>query len=277
MSLQLAGITYVHSVKYGKGVDSQGPYYNAEYQIPNWDDADAFVNALLGLGTGQPHRYSLSPNCVCVNASVAGRGRVLLNVNGSPSYADGALIQATYRSSGAAFGGGFSNVLLDDPGNAHQIDSANPITWCTQELDFQTESMAVPSSSYLWASDDKPADINIQQDVNITTMSLTFTRRAALPMTLVRNLRGRLNSVVFLGAAIETVWFLGARTSREWATDGSVTQRVQLLFKERDVSWNKFVRPGRMPTDPTAWDFLVDGSGYPRFHTADLRPLVAMP
>jgi hypothetical protein len=274
----LAGIDYVHSYEvFTKGIDAQGPYYDVEYQISDWDNGDAFANALLGIVGGQPHRHPLSLNLVCTQAVVQGRGRPSLSSDGMPAFSDGAKIRATYRSPGTAFGGSFSNTALDDPGNAHQIDPATPIVWCTQELDFETETLSVPNSSYTWESDGTSASVPVQLDLAVTTMSLTFHRRSSLPMTRVRNLRGKINSGTFLGAAAECVWFVGGKTSREASTDGTVTQKVTLIFKERNISWNKFLRPGKMPSDAANWDYLKDTGNKRRFVTADLTPLVAMP
>jgi hypothetical protein len=139
------------------------------------------------------------------------------------------------------------------------------------------QSLAVPNTSYTWDSDGASAQIPVVLDVNETTMVLTFHRRAALPMSDVRALRGRINNATFLGAATETVLFVGAQTTREASTDGTVTQRVRMIFKERDESWNKFLRPGKMPSAAASWDYLEDSGGNRRFKTADLSPLVAIP
>jgi hypothetical protein len=271
----LAGIDYVHGYKmFGKGIDAQGPYYNVEYQIGDWENADAFSNALVGVDDSSPHRHPLSTNLICTEAIPVGIGRPVLNADGYPSYDRGAVIRAVYRSAGSAFFGGFPDPAIDDPGSAHQIDPTTPIAWCTQELDFTVESSSVPGSGYIWESDSTDATVPIQQDVNVTILNLTFERRRALPMSVVRAKRGRINSSTFLGAPAECVWFVGAKSTRTPYTDGSVTQRVQLTFKERDVSWNKFLRPGRMPSAAGSWDYLQDIATNRRFLTTDLSPLV---
>jgi hypothetical protein len=276
----LAGITYVHTIQYfAKGIDGQGPYYDVAYQIDDWSDSDDFANALVGIGTDAPHRHPLSTNLVCVSAVPEGKGRPTLNSDGLPQYAGGATVRATYRSPGVAFGGSFSNVALDDPGNAHQIDPTTPIVWCTQELDFAVETLSTPNSTYYWEADSAPAQVPVQVDIPILTLVLTFHRRASLPVSVVRGLLGKVNENTFLGAPDQTVLFRGARTTREASTDGTVTQKVQLTFQQRPVSWNKFLRPNRMPTGTTTttWDNLRDADGYRRFDQADLSPLVALP
>jgi hypothetical protein len=276
----VAGITYIHSIRYfAKGIDAQGPYYDVEYQIGDWNDSDTFANALVGLGTDAPHRHPLSTNLVCVSAVPTGKGKPTLNSEGLPQYDNGAIVKATYRSPGVAFGGSFSDVALDDPGNAHQIDPTTPIVWCTQELDFSVETLSLPNSTYYWEGDSSTATIPVQVDIPIITLVLTFHRRSSLPVSTVRSLVGKVNDATFLGAGQQTVLFRGARTTREASTDGTTTQKVQLTFQQRPVSWNKFLRPNRMPTGTTTatWDNLRDADGYRRFDQADLSPLVSMP
>lgn len=277
----LAGISFVTSWRmFSKGIDNQGPYFDMEYQIGDWSDSNAFANALMGIGTDAPHRCPLSDNLVCVSATpIEGKGRAVLNTDGMPDFENGAKIRAHYRSAGVAFGGSFSDTALDDPGNAHQIDPTTPIVWCTQELDFANETLGVPNTGYTWYSDGAAASIPVQVDIPVTTLVLTFHRRSALPMTTVRALRGCINLNTFLGAPPETVWFRGAKTTREASTDGSVTQKVQMTFMERDVSWNKFLRPGKMPTGTTTatWDYLVDAGGLLRLSKQDLAPLIQIP
>jgi hypothetical protein len=274
MALDVGGITYVHAIQYfEKGIDSQGPFYNVEYHIDDWADSDDFVNYLLGLGATSPHRYALSPNLACTQAVAVGKGRPTLGTDGTPAYADGAIIKATYRSGGSTQGGATTNLLLDDPGLQHQIDSSTPLVYCTQELDFGTEPIHFGADQHklVWNTGGTPAKVPFQVDVAVTTLVLTFHRRSYLPMTQVRNLRGKINSSTFLGATAETVIFLGAKTTREWSTDGRIEQKVQLTFKERAESWNKFLRPDAASI---TWDYVKAADNTRRYQTADLTPLV---
>jgi hypothetical protein len=274
MALSLGGIDFVHAVVYfEKGIDSQGPFYNVEYHIDSWSDSDSFINTLMGIGAESPHRYPLSPNLMCTSAVATGKGKPVTNANGTPDYDDGAIVRATYRGSGSAQGGATTNLSIDDPGYQHQIDTATPLVYCTQELDFETESIHFNADDHqlVWSSDSTKANIPLQVNVGVTTMVLTFHRRQFLPMSVVRSLRGKINSSTFLGAAAETAWFLGAKTSREWSTDGRIEQRVQLIFKEREESWNKFPR---LKKTAITWEYAQATNSDRRYGTADLSPLV---
>lgn len=287
----LAGITFVHSINRAeKGIDSQGPYWVVEYQITDWSLSDQFVNALMGyssyngtvaVNTG-PHRHPLSPNLACQEARVVGRGRPLINGSGYgyPSYQDGARIEAVYRAPVTSGNGGGGIIQpSDDPGWLHQIDPENPLLWCTQELDFAVETLTVENSNYVWDMPGDPFDgmavgSAVQIDVSITTMVLTYHQLPYLPVTKLRAARGKVNSLPFMGNAAEMVLFQGAKTTREWTSDGRVAQRVQLTFVERDYSWNRLLMPNKFPGDSNAYGLIKTTTNKRRYEAYDLRQLV---
>lgn len=258
-----------------KGADAQGPYYVVQYLFDDWADSDQVVNELMGIAyrVGSttvrlpPHQHPLSPNLYCQSARVVGQGSPVLNAPGLPAYDGGFVVEAEYRTS---VGQGLI-LPADDPSNLHQIDPTTPVLWCTQELDFATEAITVPDHAYLWTSDLTLADTPVKIETSVTTMSLTFHRLPYLPMTAVRAKRGKVNDATFLGAAAGTVLFVGAKTTREVTTDGAVTQRVQLVFKEREHPWNYFFRK-----DKFLFEDLVDAVGGRAYASTDLGPLVVL-
>lgn len=279
----LNGIEYVHATNtFTKGIDAQGPYYDVEYLIASWSDSDSFANALIGIGQASPHRHPLSTNLLCVEAAVVGHGGITTGSAGNPDYAAGARIRARYRSAAVLMGGGFVDLSYDDPTLDHQIDPSTPLVWCTQELDYEIETITVGNSSYLFLSDSMPITEPVQVDIPITLLTLTFHRLSYLPATAIRSLRGHVNRSTFLGAPAGTVLFRGGKTARDWNTDGTTTQRVSLLFAERPIDWNKFLRPDALPYDAdgtlneTAWDFVVDSLGNLRYPEGDLSDLVIL-
>jgi hypothetical protein len=286
----LAGITFVHSVQYfEKGIDQQGPFYEVEYQIEDWEDADDFINALLGISTysgtsttyGTPHRHPLSPNLMCAAARCVGRGRPTLGGGsgfGFPDYQDGAVIRATYRSpvASGAVGGGGVIAPGDDPGWLHQISRSDPILWCTQEIDYLTETLAVESHRYTYQTSGRPLDSPLQIDIPVQVMYLTFHQIPYLPASAIRSRQNKLNSAVFLGCAAETVMFVGARTRREWDTAGGLKQQVMMEFRYRPYSWNKVLLPDKLPQDADAFDYVRGPGGGYRYGLADHRDLVKL-
>lgn len=255
---------------FSKGVDQSGPFYRVVYKLNNWSDSDGFCNALLGFGhasgpggttvtKGSPHQYPLSTNLFCQSAVVVeGLGNPILSAAGTPNYDGGALVQAEYRPAKFDFG------PLDYNNTNNQIDPGTPLTYCTQELDFNTETLLIEGHM----AGDVPAKIQVPT----TVLNLTFHELPYLPVTAMRNLRGRVNSTAFLGAATGLVLFRGGSTQRKFNADGSVVQEVKLCFEERDshYPWNSGPTKGA----PYTWVPVVDTNGNKPYKTADLNPLV---
>jgi hypothetical protein len=272
-------VAYAHTIEYfSKGIDQNGPYFHVQYYISNWNDSDRFCNALKGITTvtgpsgaptvtrGIPHQHPLSPNLVCVSASVVeGLGKPILAATGYPNYDGGAFVQAEYRPAPYDFSG---------PSNlGNQFDPATPILWCTQELDFATETFTIPDHTFTYSSgplSGQTSGVPAKFSIPLTTLSLTFHQLPYIPMIAVRALRGRVNSLTFLGAVAGTVLFSGGKTTREYTADGSVVQKVVLTFMERDPlhPWNSL--PSRTSL---TWYPVSDGTTK-MYDTKDLTPLV---
>lgn len=256
-----------------KGIDDQGPYYKVSYYFTDWTQSDTIANQLRGYTVRSgvttlrypPHQHPLSPNLLCMDVEIEGIGPPSLNVNGLPSYLGGFWAHCTYRAMP------WMPYNTNDPGNENQIDPTTPLVWCTQELDYDEETIPFNvDNQYTWASNSKPTGVPLKVSIGITTMVITFHQLPYLPMTVVRNLRNRINTNTFLGAPAETIWFRGARTVRDYATDGTVSQKVQLRFQERDVSWNKVLGKNG------AWDYIKDANSNYMLNTADLTPLITL-
>lgn len=270
-------VNYTHIYpEFTKGVDAQGPYYNVEYLFASWADSDKVLYALLGQTTyiagvvvkGGPHQHPLNPNLYCCAAEVVeGYGLPVLNTDGLPNYTGGFKVRATYRM-GTLDG---SINYSDDPAGVNQIDPATPLLWCTQEVDHETEVITLPNHQCTFFSDGKAANVPVKIEVGLTILRLTFHQLPYLPMGVARDLRGKINSKKFLGAAIGTVRFRGATTIRDYSSDGSIVQKVALTFVERDHDWNFVFRP-----DTLKWDGLVAPGGLSPYTYADLTPLVQL-
>jgi hypothetical protein len=273
----LAGIPYIILDEgFSKGIDGQSPFYRCIFMIDNWADTDSFCNALMGFGTstgpisgitvtrGVPHAFPTSPNLYCVSATVVqGLGDLIRNVDSLPGYDGGALIAAEYRPPPWNFSGG------DNPN--HNFDAATPIAWATQELDFSSQSFTLPNSKLKFTATNDPTDVYVKFEIPITIMTLTYQKMPYLPMGVIGNLSGRVNNATFLGKPAETVLFKGAKTGREFNTDGTVVQRVSLTFEARhaDFPWNS------LPSgDDVTFRPVTDKNGAKMYKTADFSPLV---
>lgn len=262
-----------------KGVDNQGAYYQVGYYVSDWSLADQVANELLGYSqrvgsttvrTG-PHQHPLSPNLCCQDVQIEGVGAPVLNSSGLPVYSAGFMARCTYRAPA------FTPYQEQDPGNQHQIDpTAAPILWCTQELEFDTETIVHDQHKYVWeivgadpnGLNGKTTEIPVTVKLGVTTMTLTYHQLPYLPMSSVRSLRNKVNNATFLGVAAGKLLFLGGKSTREQNTQGDIVQRVTLVFKERDEDWRAFLRK-----DLVLWAKIKDSSGNYVLSAADFTPL----
>jgi hypothetical protein len=269
---------YVHTTRYfSKGIDERGPYYHVEYFIDSYANTDDMINAMLGkrsltgltITSISPHQHPLSPNLYCIKAeAVEGLEGPALNSNGYPGYNGGALIRAEYRP--------LTFDLVSDPSQSFDPTGATPVLWATQELDFGAEVYTINNSNFKYQAgpnNGNPCSVPAKVTIPLTTMVLTYERTPYLVMTLVRALRFRVNTATFFNAAAGLVLFKGGRTQRQFNSDGSVAQKTQLVFEERDSAfpWNSL--PAR---NSLAWYPVKDGAGNSLFQAADLTPLTTL-
>ncbi len=260
-----------------KGIDQNGPYYRVSYFFDDWADSDAVANELRGY-TQQvggatvrvpPHQHPLSTSLYCVDVEIEPCGPPTLSTNGRPDYTGGFIARCEYRPITYVPSGD------QDPGGKHQIDPTNPITWCTQELDFDVETYVHETGKYVWETGDalngQPTDVPIKVTIGITTMTLTFPNLPYLPATAIRNLRNKVNSTTFLGVTAGKLLFVGGKTNRDYNTDGEISQRVSLVFREREVDWRSFLRK-----DKLEWAKIKDASSNYVFSSGDFAPLIAL-
>lgn len=274
MSTSLAPYNYAHCWdEMRKGIDEQGPYYEVKYVFDDWSQSDAVINDLMGITTrfagittrNTPHQHPLSPNLYCTSAHAEGASGPKLNPLGYPGYTGAYFVRATYR------GRSWQGVLQpsDDPGGNEQIDPSTPQLWCTQELDFDTETVVVPNHNFVWDSDGTATGVPLKAMVGLTIMRLTFHRVPFIPMPQFRTYRGHINSTVFLGAPVGCVLFKGGSTTRELSTDGTVNQRVSLTLIEREQNWNKYLRRSTI-----TWDTMRDSLGGKTYQSKNLNGLL---
>lgn len=277
---------YAHTIDYfSKGIDQRGPFYHVKYYIDNWTDTDTFINALLGFVDNAggsysyhgPHQHPLSPNLFCVSATCEGQGEPQLNSDGYPLFPDGrkaggALITAEYRAWTP-----YDFTAEQNP--QMQIDPTTPLLWCTQEIEFLTELYTVPSAKVTYSSGTYAGQpvrsYSYRIRVPVTVYVLTFHRVPYLPVSTIRSLQGYVNSATFLGVGAGYLYFAGARTTREFNTDGTVVAKVQLTFHERAGSassqkWNS------LPNPDLDWTPVAGPGGQKLYPTGDFTPLAGI-
>jgi hypothetical protein len=109
------------------------------------------------------------------------------------------------------------------------------------DLDFTADAIRLPGESFTFADGSK-VDSEAAPVMVIPTADVIIPRsgRTALNAPLIMSLEGQVNSAIFLGAAAETVLFLGAKTRQRFVqTVTSVWDKV-FHFKVRPpgITWN---------------------------------------
>ena len=165
--------------------------------------------------------------------------------------------------------------LTSNVNNSFDPTGATEVLWATQELDYGCETYTINNGNYTYQAgpnNGKPTSVPVKITIPLTTMVLTYERLPYLVMTSVRALRRRVNTLTFLGASAGLVLFEGARTTRQFNSDGSVTQKTQLVFQERDSAypWNSL--PAR---NSLAWYAVADSASNTMYQTGDLSSLAA--
>jgi hypothetical protein len=147
-------------------------------------------------------------------------------------------------------------------------------TFLTYEADIGAEVLSTPGRTWTWVKQKKitndknqqvtavvptdfPAaavDTDVSPGVTIPTgtFKLTWERVLFPPWGAIRALRGKVNSVKFMGCEPGTVMYLGAHVSRQYQfSDDAGFWKIEYMFNERSVQlnsgtivgWNYFMRP----------------------------------
>jgi hypothetical protein len=260
---------------YKKGIDIQrGPYVECSFLAPLWSDTNAVINALMGSTTASSSGPSIhipgfpcptSPNLTCMDAYVVGEAEFDAQDGGHPTY-NLAKIRATFgiRS--------WEQLANDDPQGAQSFPSTTgPTTYAIHSMDFGTESVKIPGSAYKFFDGGLPFDTPGVIHIGTATLNIEMKKVPYLPTITILKLIGNCNNDLFMGAPKGTLLFLGARTSKEFESDGTRVQNVSYSFKYRAQPWNFFIRP-----DTGKWDFIIASDGSHPYPLKDLTPLILL-
>ncbi|REK39793.1 MAG: hypothetical protein DWQ46_17600, partial [Planctomycetota bacterium] len=157
-------------------------------------------------------------------------------------------------------------------------------TYLTYRADLGSESISIPGRVWRWATGPDfgklPPDFNPNVVIPSDSFQLTWHRVAAPNWEVLRDLRGKVNSQVFLGAPAGTVLFLGAEISRQfefvgddgfWQVDFAFAERAIDLIGSGKAGWNYFFRENSFGGDH--WTEVEDLDGNQPYASADLATL----
>lgn len=250
---------------YEAGIDiARGPYIRKVYLAPSWNVAFDCVNALMGFGVPPvPHRCPESPNLRCLAARLVPRAEYDARDSGRPRF-NLPVIEADYGLLS------WEAAAQDDPAGAQSFpDDGSPFLFMEHSIDFDTEILKVPGTTYKYATSGKPIDTPFHISVGTALFTIIRHWQEVLPMIKVTQYLNRLNDRNFLGQDVGQIMFRRARTRRSWTSDGTTTQEVEYVFKWREVHHNAVPLP-----DGRGFDLISDGSGDGPFAFANLGDLL---
>lgn len=230
------------------------------YLLP-WSEAFLFADAVFGLSSAAtvgPITYRAPYRFPAANADLYASSFTI-----DPCGADGtvgthkglapgeffthAIVRVEFgtpKQTGYATGAGGTG-----PNAIHQLDPANPLTVCTQEIRAAGKMETIKAGSYVYDDDKKPVSGDSAVPTNETQLVLTFPRVPYLPWLMIRPYLNTINSAEVLGVGVGELLFADFGTKLE-ATQNGLAQQLQLTFSvspEPGVTWNHLPKPNGTP------------------------------
>lgn len=260
------------------GIDFDGPYIVKQYLAPTWASVFPVINALRGTVSGSggasgtvvrstPHACPESTNLYCMSAVCQPLGEVDVKDAGRPTFR---LPIITCRYGVPKY----EIATSDDPGGANSFANEStpnqPYTYAMMSIDFDTEMIPVPGSCYQFTSPTLKTNVNVVKSVGVANMVFVRKYVPYLPFVGITTYQNKVNQGTFLGQGEGQIKFLGMKTRREYMSDGTRANEIELRFLWRQYDHNKFVRD-----DTGEFDFLYSvSSSEPMYGYIDMKPLL---
>lgn len=152
-------------------------------------------------------------------------------------------------------------------------------TFFTYRQTFGGEIVTIPGRVYHWEDNQGvvPDDINFGVRRGESEHHLQWHRVPKPPWRALQQMRGRVNSVAFLGAPIGHLLFPGAEVSREFDRDPEATPlwTIGMTFIERNISYNgvEYGWQHVFRENPAGFVRLLDGNNRPAYEEGDFNTL----
>lgn len=151
-------------------------------------------------------------------------------------------------------------------------------TFFTHRISIGGEFLTLPASGFKWSGETTTVqndDLVAGKVIPTAEHQLTWDYVLTPPMATIRATIGKVNNAAFLGAAAETLLFLGADMEQETTTGGLRPWKVDYRMSERllkqggaSVGWNYFFRP-----DTGNFERLLTRAGGAVYDQAPFLPL----
>ena len=268
--------------------NEQGTIAQRTFRI-SWQDWHEFTRMLVGnystVGCtfvfSRPIEFPDMPNLVVSELTIEpfdpanpSGSDVSTLVSGTNQYPQGgALVTAIYRTA-------FDTDNQPRPDLPEVPDG----TYLTYQADYGAQTHTIAGRVWHWV--DPPNNPRLPPDVNPGVIipagnySLTWHRVALPPWSTIRNLRGKVNDVSFLGSPPETVLFVGARLTRKfqfaetggfWTIEYQFIERTLQPSTGDPVGWNHQYK--EQSVDNEHWVAIADDSGNSPYASGDLNQL----
>lgn len=234
-----------------KGRGPNGPYVELGYLVP-FAQADAFIDGCMGgfVSTGGPNgtirnvpklACPTNPKLYAMSADEQGVGeRADASAGGRPVFSHSVVTVRFEVPTWPQF-------PADDPGGQQAFPNetlpGEPFVFADCEIDMGGESVTVPETSFVFASDSAPTETPVTVWVGNSTWRITRHYFPNLPHAKIASLLNGVNNDVFLGQPKGQIRFANARTKQIQTADGTRTQNLELIFEWREHDWNTYLRP----------------------------------
>lgn len=244
----------------GSPIENYGPdgfYAERTFVIP-WSDRDAFACEVLGLASrNQENGPAIYPG----KSSIVATQLRLEPISGDrPEVQRFTAISQDLNTYPGSFAkaivryGALSQEELTDVSDVAVTESGSQITY---ELGYDTETIKIPTSGWSGANasatpSERPYYIRV---IPITEHRVTWSNVINPPWNTIQRLQGTVNETSFLGAAAETLLFVGIQSNKLYRADlatgpSAFTWKIRYIFRQRGLrhrdtsfGWNHFWSP----------------------------------
>lgn len=151
----------------------------------------------------------------------------------------------------------------EQPSEQLQFDPENPITFCTCDMDFESETAQYETGTLVWYDNQtETVPFKASKKTNLIKLVLTFPKIPFLPFRTLTPFVDTVNKYRVLGCEPGTLLFNGAATKANYTNLGIRDKSCKLSFTWRRIPWAyRYKRNGTLGRPVLKSDtskFLVD-------------------
>lgn len=153
----------------------------------------------------------------------------------------------------------------------------------TRRVTVGGQYMTLPNYGFRFADTGQVVicDAIVSKFIGTIDHEITVHRTPTIPWPYIRALAGRVNSSLWIGAAAETVLFMGVDIQQVIYSDGSRPYQITYKFQERNIDgdptigWNHVFDPTHTKKDPQGkWRPILQANGEKPYKTGNFNYLL---